>query len=159
MSLRYFNAAGAWPDGSIGRTGPSRSNVVPLLMQAALGRRGPLEVFGTDYPTPDGTAIRDYVHVVDLADAHVKALAYLEGGRETTVLNLGTDVGVALDTPRRVRRLRPAAVPEDRRQLGRRPAPCSGPFAAGGVVPSGFEAEGGTGAWVRRTAGSALCSR
>jgi UDP-arabinose 4-epimerase len=62
-------------------------------MKAALGRRGPLPVYGTDYPTPDGTAIRDYVHVVDLADAHVKALEYLEGGGDTTVLNLGTGVG------------------------------------------------------------------
>ncbi len=62
-------------------------------MKAALGRSGPLPVFGTDYPTPDGTAIRDYVHVVDLADAHVKALEYLERGGASTVLNLGTGVG------------------------------------------------------------------
>ena len=93
VSLRYFNAAGAWPDGSIGEDWTVTINLVPLLMKAALGRRGPLEVFGTDYPTPDGTAIRDYVHVLDLADAHVRALEYLEGGGETTVLNLGTGVG------------------------------------------------------------------
>jgi UDP-glucose-4-epimerase GalE len=93
VSLRYFNAAGAWPDGSIGEDWTVTINLVPLLMKAVLGRRGPLEVFGTDYPTPDGTAIRDYVHVIDLAEAHVKALEYLEGGGETTVLNLGTGVG------------------------------------------------------------------
>jgi UDP-glucose 4-epimerase len=62
-------------------------------MKAALGRRGPLQVFGTDYPTPDGTAIRDYVHVVDLARAHVRALEYLERGGQSAVLNLGTGVG------------------------------------------------------------------
>jgi UDP-glucose-4-epimerase GalE len=93
VSLRYFNAAGAWPDGSIGEDWTVTINLVPLVMKAALGRREPLQVFGTDYPTPDGTAIRDYVHVVDLADAHVKALESLEGGGDTTALNLGTGVG------------------------------------------------------------------
>ena len=93
VSLRYFNAAGTWPDGSIGEDWTLTINLIPLLMKAALGRRGPLQVYGTDYPTPDGTAIRDYVHVVDLADAHLKALEYLEGGGATTVLNLGTGVG------------------------------------------------------------------
>jgi UDP-glucose-4-epimerase GalE len=93
VSLRYFNAAGAWPDGSIGEDWTITINLVPALMKAVLGRRGPLEVFGTDYPTPDGTAIRDYVHVVDLADAHVKALEYLGRGGDTTVVNLGTGVG------------------------------------------------------------------
>jgi UDP-glucose-4-epimerase GalE len=93
VSLRYFNAAGAWPDGSIGEDWTFTYNLVPLIMKAVLGRRGALEVFGTDYPTPDGTAIRDYVHVVDLADAHIKALEYLERGGETTAINLGTGIG------------------------------------------------------------------
>ena len=93
VSLRYFNAAGAWPDGSIGEDWTVTINLIPLLMKAVLGRRPPLEVYGTDYPTPDGTAIRDYVHIVDLADAHIRALEYLEGGGETTVLNLGTGLG------------------------------------------------------------------
>lgn len=93
VSLRYFNAAGAWPDGSIGEDWTLTINLIPLLMKAVLERRGPLQVYGTDYPTPDGTAIRDYVHVVDLADADLKALEYLEGGGATTVLNLGTGVG------------------------------------------------------------------
>jgi UDP-glucose-4-epimerase GalE len=93
VSLRYFNAAGAWPDGSIGEDWTLTINLIPLLMKAMLGRSAPLQVFGTDYPTPDGTAIRDYVHVVDLADAHLKALEHLEQGGETAVVNLGTGIG------------------------------------------------------------------
>jgi UDP-glucose 4-epimerase len=93
VSLRYFNAAGAWADGSIGEDWTVTINLVPLLMKAALGHSGPLQVFGTDYPTPDGTAIRDYVHVVDLAQAHVRALEYLERGGQSAVVNLGTGVG------------------------------------------------------------------
>jgi UDP-glucose-4-epimerase GalE len=93
VSLRYFNAAGAWLDGSIGEDWTITINLVPLVMKAALGQSGPLKVFGTDYPTRDGTAIRDYVHVVDLADAHKRALEYLEQGGSSTVVNLGTGVG------------------------------------------------------------------
>jgi UDP-glucose-4-epimerase GalE len=93
VSLRYFNAAGAWPDGSIGEDWGLTLNLVPLVMKTALGRREALQVFGTDYPTPDGTAIRDYVHVLDLADAHIKALELLERGGVTTAVNLGTGVG------------------------------------------------------------------
>jgi UDP-glucose-4-epimerase GalE len=93
VSLRYFNAAGAWPDGSIGEDWTLTLNLVPLVMKSALGRRGPLQVFGTDYPTPDGTAIRDYVHVIDLAEAHLKALELLEAGGTTTAVNLGTGIG------------------------------------------------------------------
>jgi UDP-glucose 4-epimerase len=96
VSLRYFNAAGAWPDGSIGEDWTVTINLVPLLMKSVLGRRDPLQVYGTDYPTPDGTAIRDYVHVVDLADAHLKSLEYLEAGGESTALNLGTGVGTSV---------------------------------------------------------------
>jgi UDP-glucose 4-epimerase len=92
VSLRYFNAAGAWPDGSIGEDWSVTINLVPLLMKAAMGKRAPLQVFGSNYPTPDGTAIRDYVHVVDLADAHLKALEYLEAGGASTAVNLGTGV-------------------------------------------------------------------
>jgi UDP-glucose-4-epimerase GalE len=93
VSLRYFNAAGAWPDGSMGEDWSVTSNLVPLVMRAALGRSGPLQVFGTDYPTPDGTAVRDYVHVVDLAEAHLRALEHLESGGATTAVNVGTGVG------------------------------------------------------------------
>jgi UDP-glucose-4-epimerase GalE len=93
VSLRYFNAAGAWLDGSIGEDWTVTLNLVPLIMKTALGRRGALQIFGTDYPTPDGTAIRDYVHVIDLAEAHLNALELLENGGESTAVNLGTGIG------------------------------------------------------------------
>ena len=92
VALRYFNAAGASQDARIGEDPRSSLNLVPVAMRAALGR-GRLKVFGTDYPTADGTAIRDYVHVDDLADAHLRALEYLEGGGPSTVVNLGTGTG------------------------------------------------------------------
>jgi UDP-glucose 4-epimerase len=93
VRLRYFNAAGAAADGSVGEDFRVTSNLVPLVMKAALGRRPPLEVYGTDYPTPDGTAIRDYVHVEDLAEAHLSALEHLERGAPSVTVNLGTGVG------------------------------------------------------------------
>ncbi len=93
VSLRYFNAAGAAASGLIGEDWTVTLNLVPLVMKAALGRIPQLTVFGTDYPTRDGTGVRDYVHVDDLADAHVRALEYLETGGETTAINLGTGVG------------------------------------------------------------------
>ncbi len=93
FSLRYFNAAGADPDGDIGEDHDPETHLIPLAMQAAVGRRPQLDIFGADYPTPDGTAIRDYIHVTDLADAHVAALQRLEGGAASTALNLGTGKG------------------------------------------------------------------
>jgi UDP-glucose-4-epimerase GalE len=93
VSLRYFNAAGASEDAAIGEDWTMSLNLVPLVMKAILGRRPPVQVFGNDYPTPDGTAIRDYIHVDDLADAHVRALGYLADGKPTTALNVGTGVG------------------------------------------------------------------
>jgi UDP-glucose-4-epimerase GalE len=93
VSLRYFNAAGASFDGRIGEDWAVTLNLVPRAIKAALERAPRLEVFGTDYPTADGTAIRDYIHVDDLADAHVKALEYLERGGTTNVVNLGTGSG------------------------------------------------------------------
>ena len=93
VSLRYFNAAGAWLDGSIGEDWTVTLNLVPLIMKTALGRRDALQIFGTDYPTPDGTAIRDYVHVIDLAEAHLNALELLENGGKSTAVNLGTGIG------------------------------------------------------------------
>jgi len=93
VSLRYFNAAGASADSRIGEDWRETLNLVPVVMKATLGRRPPVQVFGTDYPTPDGTCIRDYIHVDDLADAHVKALEYLKSGGETTALNVGTGTG------------------------------------------------------------------
>jgi UDP-arabinose 4-epimerase len=92
-SLRYFNAAGADPDGELGETHSPETHLIPLVMQAALGVIDSVSVFGTDYPTPDGTAIRDYTHVCDLADAHVLALKYLLDGGASVELNLGTGRG------------------------------------------------------------------
>jgi UDP-arabinose 4-epimerase len=93
VALRYFNAAGADPDGEIGERHDPETHAVPLAIQAALGERPAFELYGTDYPTPDGTAIRDYVHVSDLARAHVRALGYLREGAASTALNLGTGTG------------------------------------------------------------------
>ena len=80
-------------DGSIGEDWTMSLNLVPLAMKALLGKGPALRVFGTDYPTPDGTAIRDYIHVDDLADAHLKAIDYLAAGGATTAVNLGTGTG------------------------------------------------------------------
>jgi UDP-glucose-4-epimerase GalE len=93
VSLRYFNAAGASRDARIGEDSPTPLNLVPLAMLAALGRIPALSVYGTDYPTPDGTCIRDYIHVEDLADAHVRALDHLARGGDTCALNIGTGRG------------------------------------------------------------------
>ncbi len=86
VALRYFNAAGADPDGEIGEAHQPETHLIPLILDVAHGRRAQIDVFGTDYPTPDGTAIRDYIHVQDLAEAHVLALRYLEGGGESVAL-------------------------------------------------------------------------
>jgi len=96
MSLRYFNAAGAALDGSIGEDWGPTHNLVPLLAKAALGARPPVTLFGSDYPTEDGTAVRDYTHVVDLAEAHVLALEHLRSGGEPAALNLGTGTGYSV---------------------------------------------------------------
>ena len=97
VTLRYFNAAGADPDCEIGEAHDPETHLIPLIIETALGRRPHVQVFGTDYPTPDGTAIRDYVHVTDLADAHVKALEHLLSGGESVSLNLGTGRGYSVD--------------------------------------------------------------
>jgi UDP-glucose-4-epimerase GalE len=96
VSLRYFNAAGAHAGGEIGELHDPETHLIPLALRAALGTAPPLTVFGSDLPTPDGTCIRDYVHVTDLGRAHVKALDYLADGGETTALNLGTGRGVSI---------------------------------------------------------------
>jgi UDP-glucose-4-epimerase GalE len=93
FALRYFNAAGADPDGEIGECHAPETHLLPLVIEAALGRRPHVELLGTDYPTRDGTAIRDYIHVADLAEAHVRALAQLQAGRASTCLNVGTGSG------------------------------------------------------------------
>jgi UDP-glucose-4-epimerase GalE len=93
VSLRYFNAAGADPDGEIGEFHEPETHLVPLVLQTALGERAQIDIYGTDYPTPDGTAVRDYIHVQDLAEAHLRALEHLAAGRESAALNLGTGCG------------------------------------------------------------------
>jgi len=95
-SLRYFNAAGADPDGEIGENHDPETHLIPIALQAALGLRPRLEIFGRDYPTPDGTCIRDYIHVTDLAQAHVLALELLLAGGETRALNLGSGTGFSV---------------------------------------------------------------
>ena len=96
-SLRYFNAAGASRDAAIGEDWTFSINLIPLVMKAVLGAGPPVQVFGNDYPTPDGTCIRDYIHVEDLADAHVRALDRLSSGRsdgaDSVAVNLGTGTG------------------------------------------------------------------
>lgn len=92
LSLRYFNAAGADRDGDIGESHDPETHLVPLVIQAALNDDA-VQVYGTDYPTSDGTAVRDYIHVSDLADAHVRALEYLAGGGKSASINLGTGIG------------------------------------------------------------------
>jgi UDP-arabinose 4-epimerase len=93
VALRYFNAAGAHEDGTLGEEHEPEVHLIPLVVAAALGRRASIDVFGTDYPTPDGTAVRDYVHVSDLARAHIDALAYLANGGASVALNVGTGAG------------------------------------------------------------------
>jgi UDP-glucose-4-epimerase GalE len=93
MALRYFNAAGADPDGEIGEDHDPESHLIPLVIGAAQGLRPPVKIFGTDYPTADGTAIRDYVHVMDLGDAHLRALDRLRNATPSQAINLGTGRG------------------------------------------------------------------
>ena len=96
VSLRYFNAAGALPDGSIGEDHKTETHLIPLILQVPTGRRDHITVFGDDYPTPDGTCLRDYIHVVDLADAHVLALEYLRKGGASDIFNLGNGQGFSV---------------------------------------------------------------
>jgi UDP-glucose-4-epimerase GalE len=95
-SLRYFNAAGADESGEIGELHDPETHLIPLAMRAAEGLGPPLHVFGSDYPTPDGTCIRDYIHVNDLATAHVKALDHLAAGKESLAVNVGTGTGASV---------------------------------------------------------------
>lgn len=94
-ALRYFNAAGAWPDGSLGEDHDPESHLIPLVLQTALGQRDEIAIFGEDYPTRDGTCVRDYIHVNDLADAHLRALDQLEPG-SGLCLNLGVGKGYSV---------------------------------------------------------------
>ncbi|SFS11438.1 UDP-glucose 4-epimerase/UDP-arabinose 4-epimerase [Granulicella pectinivorans] len=96
VALRYFNAAGAHPNGEIGEIHHPETHLIPLTLKAALGTAPPLTVFGKDLDTPDGTCIRDFIHVSDLATAHTAAVAYLENGGASTAINLGTGKGTSI---------------------------------------------------------------
>jgi len=93
VALRYFNAAGADPDAEVGERHNPETHLIPLVLQVALGQRDHLDIFGDDYDTPDGTAIRDYIHVQDLADAHIQALQHLQKGGASGPINLGNGQG------------------------------------------------------------------
>jgi UDP-glucose 4-epimerase len=95
-SLRYFNAAGADPDVEIGELHQPETHLIPLILDVALGNREDIKIFGTDYSTADGTCIRDYIHVLDLADAHIKALERLQNGGKSDVFNLGNGQGFSV---------------------------------------------------------------
>jgi UDP-glucose 4-epimerase len=96
VSLRYFNAAGADPDGEIGERHDPETHLIPLVLDVAGGRRSYVNIFGTDYDTPDGTCVRDYIHVTDLATAHVLALEYLLSGGKSDCFNLGNGSGFSV---------------------------------------------------------------
>ena len=96
ISVTLTPAAGADPDGEIGESHDPETHIIPLVLDAASGARSDIKVFGTDYPTPDGSCVRDYIHVTDLADAHVRALEYLSRGGENVFLNLGNERGTSV---------------------------------------------------------------
>lgn len=96
VALRYFNVAGAALDGSLGQATPEATHLIKVASEAACGKRDKLQIFGTDYPTADGTCVRDYIHVEDLAAAHVMALDYLWTGDSSTILNCGYGRGYSV---------------------------------------------------------------
>jgi UDP-glucose-4-epimerase GalE len=119
-ALRYFNAAGAARDGQLGELHEPETHLIPLVLRVAAGRSPAITVFGRDYPTPDGTCIRDYVHVEDLASAHFLALAALQAGRREVYANLGTGTGYSvLEVIETVRRV--TGRPVEARDAARRP--------------------------------------
>lgn len=117
--LRYFNAAGADPDGEIGENHNPETHIIPLVLDAASGKRPDIKVFGTDYDTPDGSCIRDYIHVYDLATAHLLALHHLEARKESQFFNLGNEKGTSVlevvDSVKRVTRRNLKVTLTDRR--------------------------------------------
>jgi UDP-glucose 4-epimerase len=119
ISLRYFNAAGADPEGELGERHEPESHLIPLVLQAASGRRASISVYGNDYPTPDGTCVRDYIHVWDLCSAHLLALEHLLANGRSDAFNLGNGAGVSvqtvIDTARRVTGKTIPCVLQDRR--------------------------------------------
>lgn len=136
-ALRYFNAAGADADGETGEDHDPETHLIPLAIDAALGRRPHVSIFGTDYDTPDGTAIRDYIHVTDLAIAHVTALRRLEAGHDNMRLNLGTGNGHSVrDVIRMIETVggRPVAVRKAPRRAGDPPRLVAASASAAAVL-------------------------
>ncbi len=120
VALRYFNAAGAHKSGEIGEAHDPESHLIPVILQAALGVRENIGIYGDDYPTRDGTCIRDYIHITDLADAHIRALEYLKNGGKSTHYNLGNGNGFSVkEVIETARRVTGRAIPA--RVEGRRP--------------------------------------
>jgi UDP-glucose 4-epimerase len=119
VCFRYFNAAGADPEGRLGEDHNPETHIIPLVLQTALGLRDSVSIFGTDYPTPDGSCIRDYIHVTDLASAHVLGLEYLLNGGESQAFNLGNGSGFSvkevIDTARTITGREIKAIECDRR--------------------------------------------
>ena len=137
VALRYFNAAGADRGGEIGEEHEPETHLIPLVLRAALGSGPPVSIFGTDYPTPDGSAIRDYIHVDDLAAAHVRALEYLAAGGESVAVNLATGNGYSVrEIIAAVERAVGHAVPrsEGPRRAGDPPALIADPSLAASVL-------------------------
>lgn len=120
VSLRYFNAAGYDPQGRMMGMERNPANLIPVVMEVAVGKRKKIQVFGSDYPTDDGTGVRDYVHVTDLADAHVRAADYLAKGGDSLVVNLGSEQGLSvrqiIDVARKI-----SGQPIVEEAVGRRP--------------------------------------
>ncbi len=137
VALRYFNASGADPDGELAEDHEPETHLLPLVIDAALGRIPHIQVNGDDYPTPDGTCIRDYIHVSDLADAHVLAMRYLLDGGESTALNLGNGRGASIrEVIQAVEAVSGVTVPVRMgpRRPGDPPALVGDPTAAGRVL-------------------------
>lgn len=121
VALRYFNACGAHISGTIGEAHNPESHLIPLILQVPNGKRESIKVFGTDYPTKDGTCVRDYIHITDLAAAHILAVKYLIDGNESNTFNLGNGVGFTvnevIETAKQVTKL-PIKVENDARRAG-----------------------------------------
>jgi UDP-glucose 4-epimerase len=121
VALRYFNVAGSDPEGRIGQSTAKATLLIKVACEAAVGKRPHVSIFGTDYPTPDGTGIRDYIHVEDLASAHLRALTYLRNGGESQTMNCGYGHGYSvrevLETVQRVNK-KPLDIHEEPRRAG-----------------------------------------
>ena len=131
VALRYFNACGAHPSGQIGEYHLPESHLIPLVLQVPNGQRPHISIYGDDYDTPDGTCIRDYIHVTDLAKAHILSVDYLQDGGKSDIFNLGNGIGFSVrEVIECARKITGHNIPE---LWSKRP----GDPAAGGLVPKG----------------------